>query len=237
MNMRVTYTTGADTDRLVLTAGQYTVFYTNANETVTGLAGFNSSGISTLDYEDCGVFEGIITAEEFEKYKGETITATIPAASNADYEWNTGLLTINYHMLISPTPTGGIRQTTTTAMPIKYATIKPPEDKKCVDATKVTCNRYATTTSAEAGSIRYINGSFLIYDNELTEENLATYFDGLQICYPIEPYTIQQTAQPLALYKGYNALWSDSGDTTIQYVADTKLYIDNKIAEMIAAKG
>lgn len=42
------------------------------------------------------------------------------------------------------------------------------------------------------------------------------------------PYTLQLDPQTLDMLKGYNALWSDTGDTAVTYVADTKLYIDNK---------
>lgn len=47
--------------------------------------------------------------------------------------------------------------------------------------------------------------------------------------------TIQLTPQQLALLKGSNALWSDTGDTAVTYVADTKLYIDNAIAAIAAS--
>lgn len=43
-----------------------------------------------------------------------------------------------------------------------------------------------------------------------------------------QPRTIQMTPQQLTMLKGSNALWSDTGDTTVKYMADTKTYIDNK---------
>lgn len=46
------------------------------------------------------------------------------------------------------------------------------------------------------------------------------------------PNTIQLDPQTLTLLKGDNAIWSDCGDTSIVYVADTKLYIDNKFAAL-----
>ena len=36
----------------------------------------------------------------------------------------------------------------------------------------------------------------------------------------------------LEMLKGYNAVWSDSGETTLAYIADTKLYIDGKFTEL-----
>ena len=50
------------------------------------------------------------------------------------------------------------------------------------------------------------------------------------------PYTLQLDAQGLDMLKGSNALWSDCGDTSVTYIADTKTYIDNAIAKALAAE-
>ena len=47
--------------------------------------------------------------------------------------------------------------------------------------------------------------------------------------------TIQITPNPVSTLQGQNNIWSDAGDVAVEYVADTKLYVDNKIAEMIAS--
>lgn len=47
--------------------------------------------------------------------------------------------------------------------------------------------------------------------------------------------TIQLDSQALTLLKGSNALWSDTGDTSVVYIADTKMYIDNAIAAIAAS--
>ena len=58
----------------------------------------------------------------------------------------------------------------------------------------------------------------------------------LEVVYELEtPYTIQLTPQQLSTLKGINNVWSDCGDTTLSYVADTKMYIDKKIAAIAAA--
>lgn len=50
-----------------------------------------------------------------------------------------------------------------------------------------------------------------------------------------EAYTIQLTPQQLYLLKGSNSLWSDCGDTSVIYIADTKMYIDNALAAIAAS--
>lgn len=48
--------------------------------------------------------------------------------------------------------------------------------------------------------------------------------------------TVQLTPRQLDMLKGSNAVWSDSGDTSLVYIADTKMYIDNAIAALAAAQ-
>ena len=50
-----------------------------------------------------------------------------------------------------------------------------------------------------------------------------------------EPITIQLAPQRLDVLKGNNNVWSDTGDTVLSYVADTKLYFDERIAAIAAA--
>ena len=48
------------------------------------------------------------------------------------------------------------------------------------------------------------------------------------------PVTYQLTPQEIKTLLGVNNIWSDAGNTAVTYPADTKLYIDNKIAELQA---
>lgn len=59
-----------------------------------------------------------------------------------------------------------------------------------------------------------LNGIFIVYE-------LAT------------PITYQLTPQEIRTLLGTNNIWSDTGDSAIQYRADIKLYIDKKIAEAV----
>ena len=60
--------------------------------------------------------------------------------------------------------------------------------------------------------------------------------NGVQFCYKLaEPIEIQLDSRTLNSLYGVNNLWADSGDTEVEYRADTKLYIAKKIAEAISA--
>jgi len=52
---------------------------------------------------------------------------------------------------------------------------------------------------------------------------------GAQVCYKLAtPQTVQLTANEIKTILGHNNIWNDCGDTTVEYRADTKLYI-NKV--------
>ena len=66
--------------------------------------------------------------------------------------------------------------------------------------------------------------------------DFTTAMNGVQLVYELATsITYQLTPQDIALLLGDNNVWADTGDTSVQYRADTKLYIDNAIASAIAA--
>lgn len=72
-----------------------------------------------------------------------------------------------------------------------------------------------------------------------TLETMNAYLaeNPLTVVYPLaEPYTIQLSPQQLNLLKGINNVWSNCGKTKLVYIADTKKYIDEKIAALAAAQ-
>ena len=62
-----------------------------------------------------------------------------------------------------------------------------------------------------------------------------TAMDQVMLCYELaEPVEVTLTAQEMTTLLGVNNVFSDSGDVSVEYPADTKLYIDRKITEAIA---
>ena len=60
----------------------------------------------------------------------------------------------------------------------------------------------------------------------------ATPTTGAQVVYELAtPQTYQLTPTEVTTLLGDNTIWADTGDTTAEYRADTKLYISKKIAE------
>ena len=58
---------------------------------------------------------------------------------------------------------------------------------------------------------------------------------GAQVVYKLAtPITYTLTPQEITSLLGTNNLWADTGDSEVEYRADTKMYVDNKIAELQA---
>ena len=56
--------------------------------------------------------------------------------------------------------------------------------------------------------------------------------NNLTVVYPLAtPFTVQLTPSQMQTLLGDNAIWSDTGDTSVQYRADTKLFIEGQIAQ------
>jgi hypothetical protein len=72
---------------------------------------------------------------------------------------------------------------------------------------------------------------------EITVEEFLDEYANAQICYPLAtPVEYQLTPQEIRTLLGTNNVWADTGDIAeCEYPADTKLYIDGKIADAIAA--
>ena len=62
-------------------------------------------------------------------------------------------------------------------------------------------------------------------------ESFTSAVTGQQLVYELaKPITLQLTPEQLTTILGQNYIWADSGNMAVKYVADTKLYIDSKIA-------
>lgn len=59
--------------------------------------------------------------------------------------------------------------------------------------------------------------------------------NGQTLVYPLAaPVSVQLTAQQLTTLLGTNNVWSDGGNVSVEYVADTKAYIAKVIAAALA---
>jgi len=89
------------------------------------------------------------------------------------------------------------------------------------------------------GFIQSYNGEILpstwISDRDVYAEG-TTPTTGAEVCYDLAtPITYQLTPHEVKSLLGSNNIWADTGDTSLEYRADTTKYINRKIAEAISA--
>lgn len=94
--------------------------------------------------------------------------------------------------------------------------------------------RAQTNGAVVVGNI--INLSSGLYKWETTAEFKAYVAENpLQVCYKLaEPIEIQLTANQITTLLGQNNIWSDSGDVSVEYMADIQRYISKVISEALA---
>lgn len=99
-NLRVNYTDGTNYELKGTTPNtdEYVHFTSPAGKTVKGIYVIAYGGRTELKYDQCGVFEGVISLEEFETYKGDTFTPgeaiTALPGVNTIYA-DAGIVTVN----------------------------------------------------------------------------------------------------------------------------------------------
>lgn len=199
------------------------------------------------------------TATDFEPPNMQTLTATLPETLYGfDKNWTTGLVTVNKLCLVWDGTEGwqmGTNSSGLTTFRIgsnvdkRMAAIKQETNYNDYDFISSHFNRVRYYAPEKPdGSATMVDGTMgrtllLVNSAWATVEDCTTYLaaqaaagNPLTGVFDLaEPYTIQLTPQQLSTLKGTNNIWSDAGATDVTYVADTKMYIDGKIAAIAAA--
>ena len=172
----------------------------------------------------------------YEPTRTQTLTADLPeTVYGGTLDWGTGVLTVDMHPIVydgSDDERWGYDGTVF----FQHGSYMPVGYKKYG---KVISTHYVNDTST-AQHIR-LGDSYGITVRDVNISSLEDFLSALNTspmtaAYELaEPYTIQLTPQQLSMLRGTNNLWSDTGDTDLVYVADTKMYIDGKFAELEAA--
>ena len=102
------------------------------------------------------------------------------------------------------------------------------------------CSNYPTKTANQTYqgtigvSLQQNESDIYIYDPQMESMTTAEFksaMSGVQLCYKLAtPQTYQLTPTEVATLLGDNTIWADTGDTTAEYRADTKLYIERLTA-------
>jgi hypothetical protein len=122
-----------------------------------------------------------------------------------------------------------------------YSHTDKPSDMIARNYAKAYCDKYQNVTSAASranGTFCINNGYILFVNDAFTSVSAANTLIASQepeVVYPLAtPIEVNLTPTEVRTLLGANNIWSDTGDATVTYRADTGLYIDKRIAEVQA---
>lgn len=222
-----------------------TVLFTSASgKTIKDITVGNQGTTTTLYCNESGIFEGVLTSDDFEPYKGSTYTVNWESEAGTVYggtlDVSTGELVVDR---VADALTG---QETINAFDVYYI-VTNTHAHPTWTAAKVLCSHFAQsgTNSVAAGNSQtnvWFRLDKTVADFATLEAfrsyiaNQYTAGTPVTISYKLAtPITYALTPQEVRTLLGENNIWSDAGSMAVEYPADTKTYIDNKIAEAIAA--
>lgn len=212
-NLKVEYTDGtSETLRYAESAGvkRQIVFVTSATKTANKLRSVNNSGTAYLLYEESGIFEGVLTADDFEAYTAQTLTVRKP-------------VDLPVFLPGIPVTSGG-----------NY-TDEIGQQWFCDEADFASGKYVQRVGKIDSYVSEDISSAYISTTGELSAGATVLY----ALPDPIEhDLTAEELAQYAALHTNYpnTTIFNDGGaDMGVQYVADTKMYIDKKFAELSTA--
>ena len=108
----------------------------------------------------------------------------------------------------------------------------------------IVCSSYATKTANQTYigslgiSLQQNADDVYIYDPQKEAFSAADFksaMSGVQLVYELAtPQTYQLTPTEVATLLGDNTIWADTGDTEVEYRANTELWVQRKITEAVA---
>ena len=203
----------------------------------------NGGTAEVMQNIDCWLTVGS-TATDYEPYNGQTIPIDWQSEAGTVYggylDVLTGILTVDMAMVDLGTLNW------TYDAPIFYTmglvdSIKQP----LVNTTPFLCSNYNAYPSTSRTTMKSTapNGSFtitssgniknvVVKDSSYTDAaTFKTAMSGVQLCYELAtPITIQLTPHEVKSLLGANNIFADTGDCSVEYRADTKLYIERLTA-------
>lgn len=249
-NLRVRYTDNSYTEFKPSAAGvdEFVIITSAAGKTVKDLNVYYYSGDTVLHYNQCGIFEGVVTAKDFEPYVGNTFTVDIGQTTYAgSFDWSTGLLTMTWACMTA---------TELTSMSTAgYGVIVLSKQVDVIDFDGKNPAVRSSHYKEDIWNEKYPNyhtyapnkRSICITDrtNLTSLADAKAYFaqqtangTPVQICYKLNtPITVQLEPQEILALAGTNTIYSSTGDTEVSGKADPTAVIEKLTNAIIALGG
>ena len=209
----------------------YCHYTSESGKTILGFRFSYATGETRLYYDKCGIFEGVVTVNDFEAYNDKTFTMDLgQSIYGGSLDWNTGLLTIKYGSIVFDGVTAGKKFTATDATAKIYAYLNTSGNAVSKLGGKSYCNQaeYITIAGSTGDAIVITIGK--TYTGVVDEDDrwtVVTKFNALAkslydagtpliAVYELKtPITVQLTPQEVKALAGVNTIYSDTGDTTV----------------------
>ena len=214
------------------------VLVSAAGKTVLGVQATFANGTTTLYYNQCGLFEGNISADSFEPYQGQTVTAQLTDGSDpltvygGTLDVTTGKLTVTHGRC-------HIDMNTQASWNTNYNGVLLTLNFLRAEYVAGLCSMFPIRTlrSWTDGRTDYLNVYngpdtsarmvVLLKLNDISSlQTYQTWIASHEFDYvaPLTtPVTYQLTPAQLATLSGYNAVSTDAGNVTVTYRADIGL--------------
>jgi hypothetical protein len=228
------------------TAAVWGAWYDISKSFISGVTGYANKVITaptnakylrlTIEKSDDGNIDTFAvnhpsTDHAYHAYSGETITIDLDGTVyGGTLDVTEGELTVDRAMVDLGALNWLIASTDATVQ-FFYATLSG----KANGTENLLSDRYKTKYRGQwTPDIDYVisgdtnTSQLYIKDSRYTSaSDFKAAMNGVQLCYELAtPIEISLTAQQLTTLLGQNNIWSDSGDVTVDYRADTGLYID-----------
>lgn len=237
-NLVIGYTDGTSTflNNFEDTTKSVSVTVSTAGKTISRLATVSQGNPTTYYYEECGIFEGVLTADQFQPYTGTTIPISFSSAGTVyggTLDVTTGVLTVTHKSVdmgsLSWSAAGTRFFSSGLASEIKIpANNDTVADLLCSVYSAANYSQvYADTVDSAiavvatpAGSAGQVSARDHSASGK-TGAEFKTYVTGQTLVYELAtPITYQLTPQEVQLLAGENNIWADCGPTTLTYLAD-----------------
>ena len=209
----------------------------------------NDGGVSADDVSNIMLNVGN-SALSYEPYKGKTYSVNWEAEAGSVYGGTldvvSGELVVDRAITTIGDLTWGIETIYTRfeSKTLRSVIRKPPTNAVLVEG--LACSSYTARKPSSTGSAA-INDSISVNsfgDIYIRDESVSTVEDFLSavgsqtIVYPLaEPIKYQLEPQEIRTLLGENNIWSDAGNVSVEFPADTKTYIDDLSIKTVEVTG
>lgn len=180
------------------------------------------------------------TATSYEPYQGHTITTTLPqTVYGGTLDVVSGVLTVTHVFKTFDGSSDEVWNKYGTGMRFTIEVSDYTSPLASIVDTNIKANYLRTIAKSGQGAAQWvISGGDTDYHVLMVNVGIESITDmraylaenPLEVVYPLAtPTTITLTPTQIDSLLGSNNVWADSGDVTVEYIADTKLYIQKVI--------